>query len=206
MSNQEKNLLLLKQFQNGDEFAFEELFRKNQGLIISVLKKFSNLKYIDDQQKISLCYKGFMKACETYDTVNPKSTFSHYVFKGMGACIIEENRNMQFKGRQSMMQASVSMNINNSDDDFSLDSIKGEEDNYFEGEFPSLKTAIQYALEKCQNDKIKEYLLLLTLEEYSQQEVADLTGESRQVVNYQVKKFKENIKKYIELNKEEQYV
>lgn len=198
MTNYEQqNVELVKKFQNGDEYAFTELFNLNQKAMMKVLSKYQNLRYVDEQQKISACYNGLLKAAEKYDTENPTATFSHFMFRGMGQMILQENTRLESKGRKSMLHYSDYINTGSEgagNRQVSIDKIGGDIDYYFFHEYPSTKDAIQYALSRCKQEKMKPYLTDVLIGEMTQQELADILGETRQMLSYHIKKFKADIK------------
>lgn len=73
LSNEE----LILEARNGNKDAYEEFFNRNIKLSYVAINKFKNIRHIDEEDKISLCNLGLIKAFNTFD-LSKKIKFSSY--------------------------------------------------------------------------------------------------------------------------------
>jgi len=199
---QQEDLILLKKYQEeGDETAFNELFLKYERMIKSIVYKYRRMKFTDEAQRYSLCIYAFTRACQGYDITKNKGMFITYAYKSMERKIMNEADYWSRYGRGELSEKGISIDksVSQKEGETSIiEVIGGEEDEYFKEAFPKTKNAILQALEETKDSVLKPYLVGMLTEEYSQSELAKMTGTSRQVVNYQVKTFKKKVKEFLE--------
>lgn len=205
MSNysEERNLQLVKEYQSGNVEVFQELFESNQGLFKQILHKYRHTPFIDENHKYSSCQLGFLDAIMSFKEGQGR-TFGSYLGYCMSNRIKQDIEYLNSKSRKKLLGENISVDANEAielDMKLAGDPLEAD-DLYFNEHFPETSEAIEYALEQVKNQNVKPYLLSMTIGDMKQVEVTDITGETKQTVNYQVKAFKSNIKKYMETIKE----
>ena len=196
---------LVLQYQNGDDYAFTELFENNQGLIRELINKYKHIKAISEDMKLSACYRGFMTASKAYNPdMNVK--FSTLCMKSMERKIFDELSFIQRKDRLTIIKNSESINtmVENRDGQetealWFID-VK-ESDEYFkEDEMNLLDKAVNHAISQS-TVEFKEYIIPIVHGEITQADVGRQFNVSKQVVAYHVKRFLKFMKDYLVRNK-----
>lgn len=196
----ERNNELILRYQNGDDEAFTELYTANEGLIRDLMCKYNYIRAVDEDVKLSACHKGFINASKNY-IPNDKTKFSSYCMKIMTRELYKEFNYLNQCGRKELIENSTSINtvVHGKENDTELINLLDAkiEDEYFEDQYTIASKAIQYAMGKS-SAPFKQHIPSLLCEDYTQMEVATALGIRKQVVSYQVKKFKEYMKEYFD--------
>lgn len=196
---------LVLQYQNGNDYAFTELFENNQGLIRELINKYKHIQAISEDVKLSACYRGFMSASKAYKP-NMNMKFSSLCMKAMERKIFDELNFIQRKDRLTMIKNSESMNtmVENRDGQetealWFID-VK-ESDEYFkEDEMSLIDKAINHAMSQT-DVEFKDYIIPIVHGEVTKSDVGRQFNVSKQVVAYHVKRFLKHMKNYLVKNK-----
>lgn len=195
----QEDIKLVAAYQGGDEAAFNKLFKKHERLVKSVVFKFRNHEYLDKDQRHSACLLGFFQAAKTFD-VTKSTVFSTHAYSCMIKRVLDDVEKHKRKGRDEMASQTISLfhKTNTKEDDVELiNIIKGSDFIAFKDSFPNTQEAIEFAMSKLK-DFMHPYIMDLLYGEYTYVEVAKELGVTRQVVEYHVRTFKNNIKSKLE--------
>lgn len=197
--DKQEDIKLITEYQNGDEEAFNKLFKKHERLIKAVVFKFRNHEYLDKDQRYSACLLGFFQAAKTFNPTRSKA-FSTHAYSCMIKRVLDDVEKQKRKGRDELASQTISLfhKTNTKEDDVELINIvKGSDFIAFKDTFPNAQEAIDFAMSKLKVF-MHPYIMDLVYGEYSHAEVAEKLGVTRQVVEYHVRTFKNNIKSKIE--------
>ncbi|MCL1696378.1 RNA polymerase sigma factor [Lysinibacillus sp. BPa_S21] len=183
---------------DGNELAFEELYKRNQGLIHKVINKFSNVIVISKEDVKSACVLGFVRAAKAYSKDN-KCKFSSYCYIVM---VNEVNTSLNSASRKMRNDLNRSFcyldeNVNDGEGSKLIDIIDmSGKDVLYKEDYTYLHNAVEYAKGFIM-DKYYPYLIPLTLKETSIYKVAPLIDVSPKTVHYTMKRFRKYMQEYI---------
>lgn len=194
LTNEELVLL----YQNGNnELAFEELYKRNQGLIFEVIKKFKGVKVINNEDVSSDCNLAFSRAALTFET-SKNCKFSTYCYSIMVREVLKSINNASRTKRNSSKFKFASLNENVNEDGSKLIDILDttDIDVLHKKDYTYLHNSIEYA-KTWVIEKYHPYLLPLLFRETTTNEVAPLIGVSPRTVHYTMTMFREHVREYI---------
>ncbi|MEQ6355141.1 sigma-70 family RNA polymerase sigma factor [Lysinibacillus sp. M3] len=181
----------------GKELAFEELYKRNQGLIFEVIKKFKGVKVINNEDVSSDCNLAFSKAAQTFDT-SKNCKFSTYCYSNMVNEVLRSIKRETRVKRNSSEYKFTSLNEKvNEEGSFLIDILdSSDSDVLYKKDYTYLHNAIEYA-KTWIHEKYHPYLLPLMFRKTTTIEVAPLIGVSPRTVHYTTTMFREHVREYI---------
>lgn len=196
--NNDLDLQLVQQFQNGDEYTIQELMETHSKYYFEFKKKYKYLYTIDKLHFKSSYNLAFYEAVKSFDINRTDILFSSYLYYCIRNRMVKDLDFWTRKDRTKLLFGTVPLDgtVSGKENEMEISNLFGECDQYFQQDFIETRDAIMYALEKAKPE-LKPYLLDVAIYNLEQAEVVDLTGLSKQVVSYQFKRFKENIKDFL---------
>jgi len=189
-------------YQNeNNELAFEELYKRNQGLIFEVIKKFKGAKVINKEDISSDCNLAFSRAAQTFDT-SKDCKFSTYCYSIMVREVLKSLNNASRKKRNPSKFKFASLNenvkvIDHTEGSKLIDILDASDsDVLHKKDYTYLHNAIEYA-KTWIIEKYHPYLLPLLFRETTTNEIAPLIGVSPRTVHYTMTMFREHVREYI---------
>jgi len=193
------NEILVLAYQDGEELALDKLIEINQGLIQSVVNSFKNIYYIEDEEKMSLCYIGFYEAAKNYKTEG-NSVFGTYATNCMRTEILNKIQWFKYKDRIELEKQTESMHkkVSGKDGETELGDIlmaMETKDKYFDYEYINVKPAIDFAITKVRED-LRPYIVPILIGDMKQRDLVEDTGICKKLLNYYLRVFKKNFQSY----------
>lgn len=192
------NVQLVKLYQNdSNELAFEELYKRNRGLIINVINKFKDAKLINNDDVVSDCNLAFSRATKTFDT-SKNCKFSTYCYLVMVKEILKSISTASREKRNPSKYKFSSLNEKVNDEGGRLVDIlnASESDVLHKKDYTYLHNAIEYA-KSWIIEKYHPYLIPLLFRETTTNEVAPLIAVSPRTVHYTITMFRKHVREYI---------
>lgn len=189
---------LVDLYQNeNNEIAFDELYKRNKGLLYDVSLIFKNKIIITKDDVKSACDLGFVRAAKAYNKKS-KCKFSTYCHTVMFNEVNTSINTARRKKRNSLDYSFCYFDEKVSEEGSNLIDILdvSDKDVLHKSDYTYLHNAIEYA-KTWVIDKYHPYLIPLMFREITTNEVAPLIGVSVSTVRYTVLLFKEHVREYI---------
>jgi len=183
---------------DNNELAFDELYKRNKGLVFEVEKLFKNSKAITNEDIESDCNYAFSRAAQTFNT-SKNCKFSTYCYSIMRNEVIKSINAATRKKRDTSGYSFSYLDSNVLDNDGSklIDILDvSNKDVLHKKDYIYLHNAIEYA-KTWVIDKYHPFLIPLMYRETTTNEVAPLIGVSPRTVHYTVTMFREHVREYI---------
>ncbi|MCL1700738.1 sigma-70 family RNA polymerase sigma factor [Lysinibacillus sp. Bpr_S20] len=194
LTNEE--LVLVYQSES-NELAFEELYKRNQGLIFEVIKKFKGTKVINSEDVISDCNLAFSRSVQTFNT-SKSCKFSTYCYSIMVNEVLKSIKSATRVKRNPSKYKFLSLNEKVNEEGSKLIDIldASDSDVLHKKDYKYLHNAVEYA-KSWIHEKYHPYLLPLMFRETTTNEVAPIIGVSPRTVHYTTTMFREHAREYI---------
>lgn len=197
-----KEDLALMYNQNQQDELFEELHNRFKFMIRKFIVSHKNKRYLEEDEIISLCHIGFLKAIKSYSN-NTTVSLSTVVYRYIQTALHHKYDYMSRHGRDKLRSKSFSIDQKSHFEDDETPIVayinySDSEDTYFKNEFVNIGAGVNYALSKVNNEKMKPYIIPILLGEYKNREIELLLGLSKRQVQYQLEKFKKYAVEYLQ--------
>lgn len=183
---------------------FEEIYVRFEKLMYYFVNKHVKYGLFDEDELVSFTQVGLLKGVMAYSE-DKKVGLSTVIYRYIQTVINNKYDYTRRYGRDELRKRSISINYMIEDENKDTESLElinhdNSEDTYFKDYPINMKSAVEYGLSKVNNQKVKEYIVPCLIGNYTQMEVADLIGTTYQNVQAHIRKFKQYVKKYVDIH------